>query len=688
MILYLDTETFCETPINHGTHRYAEEAEVLLLPWAIDDDPVIVREGTPENLNLLDLLVRSADEVVLHHSRFDRTVLRKNGVAISVEQVWDTMAQARTVGLPGGLGQLCEILGVPVDKAKDKAGKQLIQLFCKPRKTNNAAGQFAEWVSPLTGETLYRATKETHPAEWQRFIEYAGLDVEAMREVRKRLPTWNYAGGERALWELDQRINDRGFAVDVPLVEAAIATVNKEQAALKKRVADMTDGEIDSAQQRNVMLAYLRPLVALAGGWVSEEQLASHQLVEPDEQVALRLELALPDLQKGTLERRVNDPDLPEFVRELLAIRLEASTTSTAKYKKLLNAISSDGRLRGALEFCGAARTGRWSGRLFQPQNLPRTPDWFTPAEQAATVGAIKSGACDLLFDDPIKRASMCLRGVIVPADRKKLVAADLSNIEGRVLAWLADEEWKLDAFRAFDAGTGPDLYLVTAGEILRKPPEEVTKDERQSTGKVPELACGYQGAVGAFSSMAQLYGLELPEREVLKIVRAWRARNANIVKLWYALEDYARSAVRNPGTTIAYGRLLLRRDGAWLRIGLPSGRALCYPSPRVDDGVLSYMGINQYTRKWERILTYGGKLAENVTQAVARDVLAAAMPVAEGEGFEVVLTVHDEIITEAPANDNEFTAGRLETILSTNPSWAEGLPLAAQGFEAYRYGK
>jgi len=641
VILYLDCETFSEVPISQGTHRYAEGVEILLLSWAVGDSPVQV--GGADMLGVIGNLVGMAERVVIHNSRFDRTVLSACGLDIPVAKIWDTMAQARTVGLPGALGTLCDVLGVPTDKAKDKAGKQLIQLFCKPR--------------PATSK-LRRADKTTHPEEWARFSAYAGSDIEAMREVYKRLPQWNYLGFERKLWELDQRINDRGFAIDLDLACAAIEAVDKEQLRLRKRVNAMTDGEVEAATQRDAMLKYL------LGQYGVE----------------------LPDMQKGTLERRVDDPELPLAVRELLAIRLEASGTSTAKYKKLIDCTSTDGRLRGGLEFCGAARTGRWSGRLFQPQNLPRPK--HKPAAIEESIAALKAGCADLLFDDVIARASSSIRGAIIPGEGCKLVAADLSNIEGRVLAWLADERWKLAAFRSYDVGTGPDLYLVTAGEILGKKPEDVTKDERQSTGKVPELACGYQGAVGAFSSMARLYGLDLPEEQVLAIVKAWRKRNSNIVRLWYDLEREAKGAIDNPGVTVSLGRLKLRRDGSWLRIGLPSGRCLCYPSPRIgDDGRLTYMGVNQYTRKWERIDTYGGKLVENVTQAVARDVLADAMPRAEAAGFRIVLTVHDELVTEAPAV-REGAKHELEQILSTNPLWAASLPLSAEGFEAFRYGK
>lgn len=639
MILFADTETYSDVPIKDGTHRYAERSEVIISAWAIGDGDVRVEEGLhPDFVEAL----AAADEVVFHNLAFDRTVLRAQGVDVPLAKAHCTMARALAHSLPGGLGALCDVLGVPTDKAKDKEGRQWIQLFCKPRPKNSE---------------LRRATKTTHPEQWRRFIDYAGLDIHAMREVYRRLPRWNYQGAERALWALDQQINDRGFAVDLALSETAISAVEAEKRRLANRVQEMTDGEVEAATQRDKMLAHLL------------------------EQYGIKL----PDMQKGTLERRVNDPDLPEPVRELLAIRLEASTTSTAKYRSLINAASSDSRLRGGLQFCGAARTGRWSGRIFQPQNLPRPKHDYEEVE--ASIAALKAGCADLIYGDVIGRASSCIRSAIVAPEGKKLVAADLSNIEGRMLAWLAYEEWKIDAFADFDQGVGHDLYKIAYARSFNMRPEDVTKDQRQ-LGKVQELALGYQGAVGAFASMAALYGMSLPEDEVLRLVKAWRKAHPNVVSFWYALEAKAIEATLNPGVTLSCCRLKLRRDGAWLRIVLPSGRALCYPSPKIDeDGRLTYMGVNQYTRKWERLNTYGGKLAENATQAASRDVLASAMPKVEAAGYSIVLTVHDEIVTEAPEVE-PFGPVHLSNILAENPRWAAGLPLAAAGFEGPRYRK
>lgn len=318
-----------------------------------------------------------------------------------------------------------------------------------------------------------------------------------------------------------------------------------------------------------------------------------------------------------------------------------------------------------------------------------------------------------------------CVRGCIIAPPGRKLVAADLSNIEGRVLAWLAGEQWKIKAFADFDGGIGHDLYKLAYAKSFNYPVEDVTKDQRQ-IGKVQELMLGYEGGVGAFLTGAATYGFDVEDLGIraygtlpewarqeahefygwtLKqkrgtfglseqafvtcdaIKRLWRQAHLQVTRFWKALLSACIAAVESPARTLTCGRLKIRRDGDWLRIALPSGRALCYPKPRVEDDKLSYMGVHQYSRKWVRIKTYGGKLVENVTQAASRDVLADSMPRVEAEGYQIVLTVHDEIVTEAPDSPG-FNEDHLATIMATNPPWSEGLPLAAAGFSAYRYRK
>jgi DNA polymerase bacteriophage-type len=682
-ILDIDLETFSAVPITNGTHAYARGAEILLTAWGIDDGPVSVVDDANGEKRPAELREALADPDVIvraHNSHFDRTILRTTGTDIPVQRWRDTMVKALAHSLPGSLGDLCDILKIPSDKAKDKDGRQLIHLFCKPR--------------PATSK-IDRATRGTHPAEWERFKVYAGLDIHAMRAVDAKLPVWNYRGPELDLWFLDQRINDRGVAIDLELVAAAIRAVDRAQHILASRTRDLTDGAVAAATQRDAMLRHL-----LAGYGVE-----------------------LPDLQMATLERRIADPDLPEGMRELLQIRLQASTTSTAKYRTLAKATNDDGRLRGTLQFNGASRTGRWAGRLFQPQNLPRP---VLKQEQVDIgIAALKADAEDLLFGNVMELTSSVIRGCIVAPKGKKLVVSDLSNIEGRDQAWLAGETWKLQAFRAFDAGDGHDLYKLAYAKSFGIRPEDVSKDQRQ-VGKVQELALGYEGGVGAFLTFAAAYNIDLeamgeqalgaiPDailaeaRSALawtkksqratfglsdqawlvceSFKRSWRQAHPAISSLWGELADTVRAAIASPGVTMPCRRLKIRRDGTWLRIGLPSGRCLCYPAPKLEGNDITYMGVNQYSRKWSRLKTYGGKLFENVCQAVARDVLTHNMPLIEAAGYEVVLTVHDEVICEAPDSE-EFNAEHLSSLLAANPPWAQDMPLAAGGFEAYRYRK
>lgn len=650
--LFFDCETFSEVPIANGTHAYAEGAKIILASYAWDEDPAVCVDMTDGSTTLVDLqnLMDKASVVVIHNSAFDRTILRNVGVDLPVEKVHDTMVQALSHSLPGALDKLCTVLHVPTNLAKDKDGKRLIFLFCKPQPANRK---------------LRICDRTTHPADWEAFKSYARMDIEAMREVYKRLPKWNYAGpasnsrrDELELWHIDQRINDRGVAVDKELATAALRAVERLQARLAYEASELTEGHVGTTTQRDRVIAYL----------------------------ADYLDYPVEDLKGASVERILGELGLPAEVKELLLNRQQAAATSPAKYKALLKGASKDGRLRGTLQFCGASRTGRFGGRVFQPQNLPRPVVKGWAVEEG--IDAMKNNTEDLLFDNVMDLITSAIRGCIVAPRGKKLVIADLSNIEGRMLAWLAGETWKLEAFAAFDKGVGHDLYKITAASILHKKPEDITKDERQVSGKVPELACGYQGALGAFKTMGALYGVDLPDDTVLGIVKAWRAAHPNTVKLWYGLENACRDAVHSPGVVKRVGKLAIQRDGVWLRIRLPSGRYLCYPGIECDDaGKLSYLGVNQYTRKWERLKTYGGKLVENVTQAASRDVLCYGMKLAEESGYPVVLHVHDELLCEVP-DTPDYNVARLSAIMSTNPPWAEGLPLAAAGFETYRYRK
>ncbi len=694
--LYLDFETFSEVPLKYGVNAYAEQADIMLAAYALDDGPVTVWDLTDIGIgaardmhaDLFDALVDDDFLIHCHNTGFDRVIARKAKnspaemvkAAMKPERWHCTMTRALAHGLPGKLEVLSDIFKLSDETAKDKEGKSLIQLFCKPRPKK---------------QKLRRANSDTHPEEWRRFVRYAALDIESMRVLNAKIPSWNYRGAELALWHLDQRINDRGVAVDLDLACSAIRAVDRAQQLLSERTQEITDNKVEKTTQRDRLLKYI---------------LEDH-------------DVSLPDMRASTLERRIDDPNLPQPVRELLAIRLQASTTSVSKYNRLLNAVSKDGRLRGTLQFCGASRTGRWAGRVFQPQNLPR-PSLKNDDIEFGII-AMKNDCEDLFYNNVMQLTSSAIRGALVAPKNRKLVVSDLSNIEGRAQAWLAGEEWKLEAFRAFDRGEGFDLYNLAYAKSFGILPKDVTKAQRQ-VGKVQELAFGYQGGVGAWLTFSLIYGIDLEEmaaaayptlpKDALRaaetaLARAkqrkktfglsdrayivcdafkvlWRKAHEQTNSYWDDLEDTVRKAISLKGKTFVCRKLSVRCDGAWLRIILPSGRALCYPSPRVEDrGQINYMGMNQYSRKWSRIKTYGGKLSENVCQAVARDVMGANMPLIENEGYAIVLSVHDELITETP-DDARYNSKHLSELLSTPPLWAPDMPLAAGGFETRRYRK
>lgn len=993
--LFADLETF--SPLNLpqvGSFRYAEDCEILLWGYAIDNEPARVWDCTnPQTKEMPEALAKALKEVqagerkiVWHNGMmFDTVVLEALGYRIPIEQIIDTMVIAYQHGLPGALGDLCDVLRMSTDKAKDKDGKRLVQLFCKPQPECYK---------------VRRHDRYTKPEDWIKFVNYCRLDVEAERELFKALPKWNCTEWEHRLQVLDAEINRRGVKVDIELAKAAVELSERRKGILAEETQRQTNGEVGAATQRDALIDYM----AREYGW------------------------KIDTMTKAELEKRVDDPSVPEPVRELLKLRLMSTKTSIQKFKALLRRVNKDGRMRGGLQFRGAARTGRWcltgdhevltpngwvrldewqggeiacwnvdetvdfmeakalafpyegemcaieskrvsqistpdhrmacawgtkrewrvktaeecalgkvripyygrrklpwfcveeiplrvavmtqadghfssrgrvtfhfkkerkvarcqmllsaagirfsrntyetgtvftvypsdipewlrafeekvfspalfdadpdvffdelsfwdgsvstknsfqystavranadfvqafahmsgraaillerpgrkegwstiytlniwengsnrsvvmpeahskqafkgtvycaetktgffmvrrngrvwvtgnSGRGMQLQNLARPTMPQREIDFAAAV--LKDGTFECFYEDPSSVLPNLLRGEIIAPAGKKLIVADYSNVEGRVLSWLAGEEWKLQAFRDFDAGHGHDLYKLAYAKAFGVKPEDVTKPQRQ-IGKVLELALGYGGGAAAFARFASGYGMDLNEMaeyvkssapranwldaadsysffaekkmtggleretfiacETLK--RLWRKSNPKIVQFWANVGQAVQKAIVSR-ESVRVGYVAFARTESFLVIRLPSGRLLCYPSPKTNPGVgkdsFTYMGVNQFSRKWEKIESYGAKNVENITQAVACDLLSEGLLRMDAAGYKTVLTIHDEAITEAPDTD-EFTFKKMEHLMSTLPDWAPGLPLVAAGYEAYRYRK
>lgn len=697
MRLWLDRETFSEDDLKEvGTYQYAATAEDLLVSYAIDEQPERVWDCTTEEMHdELFYAMEEAEEVWAHNAQFDRAV--HNGPnqlhlpRIALPRWRCSMAMALSHALPGGLDDLCQVLRIPAELAKLKEGKKLVQLFTRPQPANRK---------------IRRADRTTHPAEWERFKAYAGNDISAMREAVRRMPKWNWDDSAIAEWHCDQRINERGFFVDQELVRAGARAAIVEKERIGVRFRELTGGVVDRPSQREQFKAY----------------------------IGERFGIQLEDTTKDTFQQMIKVGAVEGVLKELMELSMASNKTSTAKYAKLEPMVQADQRFRGALQFAGAGRTRRWAGRGPQFQNLPSRG---LPSAEAVElyIELLKLQSHDLWFDDLMLYGSAALRGTVIAEAGKKLEVADLSNIEGRVLAWVAGEHWKLDAFRAYDAGTGPDLYCVTASIITGIDPWKVPKAIRNSLGKVSDLASGYMGGASGYQTFAHAYGvrmadywevlqqqvsptliakakdnlatwgkngpadLEISETEWLASEAcklAWRARHPATVKFWYGLQDAVKNALRDWGTVHPVGQFVKVRGvtnngNRWLVIRLPSGRFLTYFDPRLTSDGITYMGdaaeLGKTTRQWTRVSTHGGKLTGNVCQTIARDILVPALMTAETRGYMPILSVHDEIITEVP-NTDEFSAQGLVDILSANPDWATGLPLSAAGFETGRYKK
>lgn len=646
--LAIDIETYSSVSLQKcGVYAYAQspDFEILLFGYAWDDGPVNVIDltaGQKLSQDVQDALCDSQILKTAFNASFERTCLSVFlGLPMPPEQWSCTAVMARELGLPGSLEMVGEVIGLPEDKQKSKTGKALIRYFsvpCKPTEVNG-------------GRT--RNLPKHDPERWALYIEYNRQDVEAERAIRNRLQRFPVLPSEQALWIVDQHINDRGVGCDTVLAAEAVKIDQVVKARLLDAAKDLTGLENPkSATQLK--------------SWIEE---ASGVEIESLNKKAM-----------GNVRASTASCD---EVQEMLDIRQGLAKTSTEKYNAMLRTVCPDGRIRGLTQFCGAARTGRWAGRLVQMQNLPQNkmPDKeLDCARQLVRSGDLET--LELLFDDTAGTLSQLIRTAFIPKPGHRFIVADFSAIEARVIAWLSGEAWRLDVFN-----THGKIYEASAEQMFHLPPGSVKKgDPMRQKGKIAELALGYGGSVGALKSMGALE-MGLHEKELKPLVNSWRAANPAITKFWWDTDAAVRRCIRTKAPVDLPHGMRLRRQGPLMRLRLPNGRELSYVKPRLDeDDNITYEGTIQRSGGWGRIESYGPKFVENIVQATARDCLAEAMFRLESAGFPIVFHVHDEVICEVP--NGVSSAKELGALMGEAISWATGLPLRADAYECEYYRK
>lgn len=646
----IDIETYSSVNIgNAGAPAYlrSPDFEILLFAYSIDGSPVEVIDLTETGGTLPDgirgMLIDPDYIKHAYNAAFEWGCLsRFFGTQLPPDQWRDTMLHALYCGYPASLAGAGMALGLPDDKQKMKIGRSLIQYFCVPCKPTKANG----------GRT--RNFPRHDPDKWRLFKEYNAQDVVTEMEIESRLSAFPVPDFLQKQWETDLLINDRGVAVDMDFVNGALhlgATVREQLTNEAVRISGLNNP--NSLQQLSA--------------WLENETGTE-----------------ITDLRKDTVSKMLGQ-DNADSVQRMLEIRQELGKTSTKKYDAIENAVCG-GRVRGLLQFYGANRTGRWAGRLVQVQNLPRT--YTDPLDLAREM--VKAEELDnlrIVYGDVNDTLSQLIRTAFIASEGNVLIDADFSAIEARVISWLAGEGWRLDVFR-----NGGDIYCASASQMFHC---NVVKGGEnghlRQKGKVAELALGYQGGSGALIAMGAL-DMGLSEEELPDIVQKWRAASPKICKLWYDFDEVARYVITNGGyarvACCTFARECDPVNGTvYMTIKLPSGRKLFYVDPAVGvnrwgNPSITYAGVEQGTKKWGRLETYGGKLVENCVQAIARDCLAGCIERLEAAGFPVVFHVHDEVVIDIkPFADDKTMLGRVEEIMSAPIPWAEGLPLSADGW-------
>ena len=643
----IDIETYSSVSIKDaGLYKYVQSGDfkVLLFAYSFDGEmPKIIDLAQGEHIPLDVQIALFSPEYEKHayNAAFEWYCLSKH-FQVRAREKWlsqwrCTMVHGLYCGMIGGLGKVGEALGLPADKQKDRIGGSLIQKFCVPGKNGKPV------------------TPAQEPEKWALFKKYCIQDVVTEMEVERRLSAFPIPDTVQAEWEQDMRVNAAGVRLDMDLAEGAVAFSDAETAGLLAQAKAVTGLSNPNSP------AQLKT-------WLGDN-----------------LGEVPSSLSKAAVEELLGREDLPPKVRAALELRQKLGKTSVSKYKAMLDCVCPDGRIRGLLQFYGASRTGRWAGRLVQMQNLPRNYiEELDYARELVKTGRVEELA--LVFGNVPDTLSQLIRTAFIPAEGHRFVVADFSAIEARVIAWLAGEQWRMQAF-----ADGEDIYCASASRIYGVPVVKHGENGHlRQKGKIAELACGYGGSVGAMKAMG---GANLTDEELKQIVDDWRKASPSIPRLWYRLENAAMDAIRACVPVMANG-LVFRHEGTpeglrFLTIQLPSGRKLFYCNPffapnRFGNDSIHYYGVN--TGSWCELETYGGKLTENVVQAIARDCLAAAMENIEAAGYQIVMHIHDEVILDAPADRAD-----LDTVckLMCQPiPWAEGLLLNADGFVGDYYKK
>jgi DNA polymerase len=645
-MLSIDLETYSSVDLaKSGVYRYVQspDFELLLFGYSVDGgDTQVIDIACGETLppQIVSALTDMKVTKWAFNASFERVCLSKwlglpTGVYLNSQSWRCTMVWSAYMGLPLSLEGAGAVLGL--EKQKLTEGKELIRFFCKPCNPTAANG----------GRT--RNIPVHFLDKWAVFKVYNRRDVETETAIQEKLAKFPVPESVWEEYHLDQKINDRGVALDMELVRSAIKADEQSRAELTSLMRDLTELENPNS-------------VAQMKQWLSDNGLETDTLGKK----------AVAELMKTA----------PKPLRQVLSLRQQLAKSSVKKYQAMVNAACSDNRARGMFQFYGANRTGRWAGRLIQMQNLPQNhmPD----LEQARSL--VKAGditALEMLYDSVPEVLSELIRTAFVPNPGYRFIVADFSAIEARVIAWLAGEIWRTNVFI-----NGGDIYCASASQMFRVPVEKngVNGHLRQK-GKIAELALGYGGSVGALKAMGALE-MGLAEDELQPLVSAWRSANPNIVRLWWDVDHAAMTAVRERTAAETHGIRFAYQSGM-LFITLPSGRKLSYVKPRIGENrfgsdCITYEGIGG-TKKWERIESYGPKFVENIVQATSRDILCYAMRRLDGAGFSIVMHVHDEAVIEAPPGVSVETVCQR---MGETPPWASGLVLRADGYECEFYKK